>query len=234
MKIKVNNGHEAFLRTLFVLLTWYAVSAFTLMIIEGASGKGAVEGQAALVTGISSLILIPVFILLDKRWNIGREGRRKAEEKAVGKKEHPVRRVSFLLVSALCGVCLSFLYGWTTDLIRLTERFSNQTQEKLLAASPLVLVIALGFLSPLAEELLFRRLIFGNLRRVFSKAPAMLITAGLFALCHGNVIQMLYAFPMGIFLQVLYLKDEKIGLPLACHMGSNLAAVLTESLLHGL
>ena len=52
-----------------------------------------------------------------------------------------------------------------------------------------------------------------------------------FALYHGNPLQFLYAFPMGLVMQYFLEKGGSLACPAACHMAANLTSILAESIL---
>lgn len=68
-------------------------------------------------------------------------------------------------------------------------------------ALPLWLGILLyGFVSPLAEELLFRLIVFGRLKRRFNIYIAGVMNALFFGLYHRNIVQGIYGFVMGLLM----------------------------------
>ena len=79
-------------------------------------------------------------------------------------------------------------------------------------------------LAPLFEELLFRGLLFNQLRR-YGRCFAILITALLFGLMHTNVLQLIAAVLLGLLLAWI---RECYGLPYAIllHISNNALAIL--------
>ena len=79
-------------------------------------------------------------------------------------------------------------------------------------------------LAPLFEEILFRGLIFNQLRR-YGRCFAILITALLFGLMHTNVLQLIAAILLGLLLAWI---RETYGLPYAIllHISNNALAIL--------
>ena len=114
--------------------------------------------------------------------------------------------------------------------LRVQDYFSNQTQEQLLASQFAVQIIGLGILVPVAEELIFRGLLYARIRRMLPVWASVLTASVIFALYHGNVIQILFAFPMAIILTLLYEKGKWIGYPILFHMGVNLTTVVLGAL----
>ncbi|MEJ2860962.1 CPBP family intramembrane glutamic endopeptidase [Actinomycetospora flava] len=84
------------------------------------------------------------------------------------------------------------------------------------------LVVAVGgLLVPLGEELLFRGLGYGVLRRV-GRVFAVIVTAAIFALAHGLNVVFAAAFVLGVVNAVLYERTGSIWPPAASHATFNL------------
>ncbi len=83
-----------------------------------------------------------------------------------------------------------------------------------------------GFFVPLAEEFVFRGLGYQRLRRRMDMFPAAVITAALFGLYHGNLIQGIYGFLMGILLAAVYEAYGCFLAPCLFHAAANLTAIV--------
>ncbi len=83
-----------------------------------------------------------------------------------------------------------------------------------------------GFFVPLAEELVFRDLGYGRLRREMDVFPAAVATAALFGLYHGNLIQGIYAFLMGLLLALVWEVCGGLAASWLFHGAANLTAIL--------
>ncbi len=73
-----------------------------------------------------------------------------------------------------------------------------------------VMLSAVILLAPIGEELLFRGLILKYARRCMPAAACILLQALLFGLYHGNIIQGIYAFILGIVLGLLAYRYDSI------------------------
>ncbi|MCR5537720.1 MAG: CPBP family intramembrane metalloprotease [Lachnospiraceae bacterium] len=99
--------------------------------------------------------------------------------------------------------------------------------ETMLFSSNIFVEIAIvGVLIPIVEELIYRGLAFRRMRDSISFVPAALITALLFALVHGNIVQGLYAFGTGILLAYVYERSGSLAAPILLHMTANICSVL--------
>ena len=87
-------------------------------------------------------------------------------------------------------------------------------------------IIAYVFIGPLAEEILFRGVIFYRLRKVTYLWAAALISALFFALFHGNLMQGLYALVMGFVICICMDFGGSFLYALLFHMAANLVSNL--------
>ena len=115
---------------------------------------------------------------------------------------------------------------WMMTYFAVTEKFSNAVQEELLRTDFLIQLLGLGILVPITEEVLFRGLVYQRLKKDTKKWLAVLLGAGLFAVYHGNAMQMIFAFPMAVVLILLYEKWESLWIPIVFHIAGNLSAVI--------
>ena len=131
----------------------------------------------------------------------------------------------------LLGAVLSLAWGAVTGVLHLDRVFPNQGQEAMFAVRLSAQIALYGIGSPILEEVLFRGLLFGLLRRVLPDRISAVITSALFALWHGNILQILYAFPMGLLFQYLLRRDGLLASPVCCHCGANLTAIVVRAVI---
>ena len=138
--------------------------------------------------------------------------------------------IGILVLCAVSGGILNLLWSGILQQLRIQDHFSNAVQEQLFAGQAMVQLLGLGVLVPLAEELIFRGLIYTRIRKRIPAGAAIFFSALLFALFHGNVIQMIFAFPLALILAGLYERSGWFACPLAFHMGANLTAIVLNLL----
>lgn len=78
------------------------------------------------------------------------------------------------------------------------------------AGNPAVMVFCVVLFGPLVEEVVFRGMLFGRLRRAFSFWPSALISGILFGVYHMNLVQGIYASIFGVILAYIFEKTETI------------------------
>ncbi len=117
------------------------------------------------------------------------------------------------------------------------ENYDKLTTNVTGAGSSWVLLLAVFVAAPIGEELLFRGLMQRYIKtffgKVFTKNVAIftvLTQALLFALYHGNIVQGIYAFIMGIFLGVLALQFGSLIPGILFHMAINISILLVPKI----
>lgn len=87
--------------------------------------------------------------------------------------------------------------------------------------------ITLAVIPPLTEELIFRGVILHGLRQ-FGDGIAILGSAFLFALYHGNFTQMVFAFPCGLVLAFAVVKTGSLWISILIHFINNATSVVFQ------
>ncbi|MDO4323426.1 MAG: CPBP family intramembrane metalloprotease [Lachnospiraceae bacterium] len=190
----------------------------------------------AACTTIASLLVIPAAFMMYRK-DCGRisseAGRRQSKRGFLQGEQTECSKGRLLCFGVFCfiaGGVLNILWSGLLNAMHIPDYFSNQTQEALLAGEMLLQVIGLGILVPVAEELVFRGLIYKRMKRFFSVRISVLLSAALFAVYHGNPIQMIFAFPMAIALAAVFEHGKLFIFPVLFHMGANLTAVFLNFL----
>ena len=135
------------------------------------------------------------------------------------------RRAVSLVYSVLIGMAMSLAWGLLSDALRLESLFPAESVRQMFARSMAVQIALYGFLAPAAEEIVFRKLLFDLAVRYLPEWAAAVAVSALFAIWHGNVLQMLYAFPAGLILQAVRSEGGRMEDPVVCHISANLTAI---------
>jgi uncharacterized protein len=103
----------------------------------------------------------------------------------------------------------------------------GQLISSMLGQSPTWLILlTIGIVAPIAEELLFRGLIFHMFNRHMNVKIALIIQALLFGAFHLNLVQGLYASVLGVVLGFAYLLTGSLWIPILMHIVNNSVALL--------
>lgn len=144
---------------------------------------------------------IPISIYLFKKYRV---------------KEDKINFGKLLLMVPL-GLSISLFYNM------LTIKF--QTGE-VIDLNKVLLFLYLVIMAPLFEELLFRYVSLRIAKENYSEKGAVILTSLAFAFMHSGMINMIYAFIIGIVLCYAYIKNKNIMYPLVLHVSANLMSVL--------
>ncbi|MDO4479123.1 MAG: HAD hydrolase-like protein [Lachnospiraceae bacterium] len=88
----------------------------------------------------------------------------------------------------------------------------------------IIQVMEVGFVGPIAEEMIFRGLVFRRIRDYRGPKTAILLSAALFGLYHGNVTQGIFAFALGVVMAWAYEESGDIRMSVMMHVANNLLA----------
>lgn len=120
-------------------------------------------------------------------------------------------------------ILLLFLSGILTKLIPSYNEVANQLATS--RASVLQLIITI-VLIPIYEEIFYRGIIFGYLRKNFNIIVAIVVQALVFGVMHLNLVQGIYTFILGIVLALIYMYSESILGNITVHIIFNLLGIL--------
>lgn len=88
----------------------------------------------------------------------------------------------------------------------------------------LIGLVSISILPALFEEVFYRGIIYDKLKLVYSNKNVVIISSLLFYFSHliyGNIISIIYIFPIGLFLGMLRTKFNNLLYPIACHFFYN-------------
>jgi membrane protease YdiL (CAAX protease family) len=134
--------------------------------------------------------------------------------------------------TVVSGVVLAFLAGQALALWLYATHGSAGFDESIRvrhgAGTMLTLLLVL-VVAPVAEEMLFRGLIYPLLRRRVSVVPSVILTTGIFGLMHGNAVQFASALPLAVLLGLVYERTRVLWPCTLLHLGFNLLATLVPA-----
>lgn len=132
----------------------------------------------------------------------------------------PALILAFWGISILTSSLLQISYLVFPSII---EAYSEMMEDLGLTDASLFAVLSTVILAPISEELVFRGITLSLARR-FTKRfwLANIIQAVLFGVAHGNLVQGLYAFILGMILGYVYKSYNNILVPMICHLLYNI------------
>ena len=95
----------------------------------------------------------------------------------------------------------------------------------------IITLISTGIIGPIIEELMFRGIIYNELKLKVSPMKAILLTTLFFAIIHFNILQIIYTFAVGFLFIFFYEKYKDIKAAIILHMTLNITTTLFLTLL---
>lgn len=128
--------------------------------------------------------------------------------------------------AAALGIAVNNLIAMT-PLIELSGGFTA-ANEQFFGGQLVYELFGSCLLIPVAEELLYRGVVYKRLRLFCGVIPALVLSALLFGIVHANLVQFLYAGILGVLLAFLLEKTNVLYAPVVGHMAANVAAVVRQ------
>ncbi len=185
-----------------------------------------------LTMAFSYVLLIPLFWWMyqkDRRRNQLRESAKTeiSAEGAAGPTKVSVKYYGILLMGGAAS-CLAASNMISLSGMAETSAGYAEASNVLYSAGFLPELLVLGILSPIAEEFLFRGLIYRRFQEFTPLLSSMLWASLTFAFMHGNLVQGIYAFVIGFIFCYVYERYGSIVAPIVMHMASNLVSVIAS------
>lgn len=177
-----------------------------------------------LVDGIATAVTIPIMFFMFHRDRVKEKVMGVVQpEKAKAWKYFAVIGIAVALCVGLN--CLIIMSGLSPR-----DEAYQETMTVMYSAPMLVQVICLGILAPVCEELVFRGLMFKRLRAQTGFLLAAIYSTTIFAVIHGNMVQIIYAFVMGMVFAYVYEKYGSVKAPILAHIGANMVSLVCTEL----
>ncbi|MCM1259212.1 MAG: CPBP family intramembrane metalloprotease [Roseburia sp.] len=148
----------------------------------------------------------------------------------LGKKEIALTKQEggevFLLF--LAGGCFALAWNNVLGMVHISDYSASyeQIRETFYIGEFFMEFVAVCLLAPLAEELLYRGIVYKRAKFFFGVWPGILISAVLFGIVHMNLVQFIYAAVFGVLLGFFVEKTGKIHSAAAAHAAANLTSLL--------
>ena len=177
------------------------------------------------ITAATNVVLMPIFALLLKSDNKRRRLQQGFAYKLPDKKS--IALIGLLGMSAAVSVnAIVSISG----LAYFSPKY-QQVSQIIYSGGIFMEIVSAVIAAPILEELLFRGMIYRRLRDFCNAKLAIIISAVFFGVFHGNLVQFVYAFIIGLMLAYVYEKMKTIWAPIVFHVGANLLSVLITELI---
>ena len=176
------------------------------------------------ITGIIALCTIPIMAVFFRN-----DRKREKELNLPVNLKASAKKYVFLPILGI-AICLGFnCLIMMTNLAFLSGSYLESSGLFYSASFP-VQIVCIGIIVPISEELLFRGVIFKRFREVARFKKAALFSALIFSLIHTNMLQMIYALVLGMFLAYVYEKYGSFKAPVLLHISVNIVSLVCTEL----
>lgn len=147
---------------------------------------------------------------------------------------HPERTdLPLTIIWSISGVFLAFLGQAFANIIQqlvfgITEQSQNTIEIMAIAFNFPVFIIVVSVIGPILEELIFRKIIFGEMNKRTNFLIAAFVSSLIFALVHADFTHLLVYFIMGLVFSFLYVQTKRIIVPIFAHVAMNSIVVLIQ------
>lgn len=220
-----NNGFKVLWQIMSPLLIYYAgyyIGFFLIAMTLAGNGVTKMPGYAnALIGGICMLCGI-----LALGGEIRQERLFSGNRKMELKEKMPVKWV-FVCVTQVVSLVLLLNYLFQITGVTDVSETYKKVSESQFAVPVWMGIILYGIVSPFAEEILFRFVLFRKLTRISGRLIyGIMVSSFLFGIYHGNLVQGTYSFLIGCFLAYASYRVGTVWVAALCHSIGNIIVFL--------
>lgn len=183
--------------------------------------------NAVMVTGLSGLCTMIPALFFYKRDKVRRMAGGLLP--GVGKNKISFQEGIFLLI---LGAGAAHFFNLVVSILQIVLQ-NTQYQESMAqitnGKSIWMLILWMGIISPISEEVTFRWVIYLRLRDYMKKSLAAVISGVIFGVYHGNFVQAVYATILGVIFAYVLEATGNLLSSVLLHIGANVwSLILTE------
>ena len=135
----------------------------------------------------------------------------------------------FLGMGAAFSQFANMLVGILQSLLNYEEY--QETMDQMMSGKQMwFLILCMGIIAPLAEEIVFRWLIYLRLRDYMKMGTAAVISGLIFGIYHGNMVQAVYAGLLGMVFAYFLDISGCLWSSVLLHMGANIWSLISPDL----
>lgn len=139
--------------------------------------------------------------------------------------------LAILAMIVLLGISVQFFSSCIlTTVLNLMPSVAEEYMNNLSAILEITprMLLQVCLIAPIIEELFFRGLIFSLMSKLLPFVFANVIQAIVFGIYHGNVVQAVYAFILGMFIGYILFITGSIVYTIVLHMSINLTGMFID------
>lgn len=138
-----------------------------------------------------------------------------------------IKRTDMILLAVL-GVTMALFINVVFSLLQFTGSSAayKEVADSQFSLPMLGGILLYGIISPAAEEIVFRGVVYNRLRRQYPFGVSVLFSAILFGVYHGNLVQAVYGCMLGIVIALAYECYGSFAVPVLLHAMANVSVYI--------
>lgn len=231
-KVLIALGKACCYTLLFILLQYaasfaYALVAGAIAAVKQLSSTGSIDYGTivgtlydtvtsgttiiVLISNICTILALVVFFALRKKNLLDEVG------------ATPIPGAAYLPLS-IAGMSLAVLVIIILNMLPISEEaFAEYTEStSVIDSSGFISMVSTVIFAPIAEEMIFRGLVYTRLKRAMPKWIAAILQAALFGVLHGQILWIAYAFAVGLILAAYFESTGSLFANITVHICFNL------------
>lgn len=214
---------QAFGYVVMFLAEWIEpIYDFAIVAADSSDEAWAISGNGNALIQMLTLLAVSVVLYVLAG---GRENLPKTKEKGTAFKL--TEWLAWCMLSVVLALGLNFIFagmGWLSS----SSSYQEVADNLYAVGIPMGLMLY-GICSPITEELLFRGIIFNEVKGFMKPFGAALLSSALFGIYHGNVVQMTYSAIIGMVFAYAYQFSGQFAVPVVLHGLINTVVFLLSS-----
>ena len=173
------------------------------------------EGQyIALIVAAALAFVIVLIITKVRKKPLKEEFHLKAIDPRVG------------VLAFITGVALNFSVLFVMSFLpqSILEDYSDNVEY---AGSIVIYILAGVICAPIIEELIYRNFALARFKSAMPAWLAVMLSAAIFGVAHGNLVQGTYAALLGAFLALMFIRTDSIFTGILVHFGFNSVSIIS-------
>lgn len=191
-----------------------AIMDFTIKMMES------MLKYSTILTAITAVVTLPFVCFMFSR------DRKKEKEAGAAAAEHvklwkywPIVILGITACIAVNNILVLFQAAFPSDAY-------TQTAQSFYQANFMIQIIGLGIIAPIAEEMVYRGLLYTRLKETMKRGWAMFYCAMVFGLFHGNSVQLIYGCAVAVAMCYLYDIYGSVKAPIFGHIVLNMTSLI--------
>lgn len=209
---------------------YYVIRMLVGTLLAGSGMDFLIDAGSPVVNGIAMLgSCVVLFPMIDEEREEQSKEKKVREEKETDGRNTGLRYIA-LAVFAVASVIFFNTLVSVSGLMEQSDAFQETARNQFAVSLGMGLFLYAG-ISAVTEEIVFRFLLYNRLRRSGGRvAFGVVASAFLFAVYHGNIVQGVYAFLLGILIAYAYFYFDSFYAPVLFHGLGNAVIFLSNTI----